>query len=208
MHITRRSLIVGSAAAVGSAAWPAFGWSQARPTVPMVLGPYYPVVRPLESDADLTWVSSSRTRAKGEIINLVGRVLDRSGRPLVDAKVELWQANAAGRYGHPDERNPAPLDPGFQGSAVLKTDQHGAYRVKTVRPGSYDGGTPHIHFDVTAATQRLVTQMIFPEEPLNEIDGLIRGMSAGARASVTARSIAALKDAPGETAFAWDIVLF
>jgi protocatechuate 3,4-dioxygenase beta subunit len=59
-----------------------------------------------------------------------------------------------------------------------------------------------------SATQRLVTQMIFPEEPLNETDGLIRGMSAGARASVTARSIAALKDAPGETAFAWDIVLF
>jgi protocatechuate 3,4-dioxygenase beta subunit len=173
----------------------------------MVLGPYYPVVRPLESDADLTWVSSSRTRAKGEIINLVGRVLDRAGRPLAGAKVELWQANAAGRYGHPDERNPAPLDPGFQGSAVLTTDERGAYRVKTVRPGPYDGGTPHIHFDVTSATQRLVTQMIFPDEPLNETDGLIRGLSAGARASVTARSLAPLKDAPGETAFAWDIVL-
>jgi protocatechuate 3,4-dioxygenase beta subunit len=173
----------------------------------MVLGPYYPVIRPLESDADLTWVSSSRTRAKGEIINLVGRVLDRAGRPLAGAKVELWQANAAGRYGHPDERNPAPLDPGFQGSAVLTTDEAGAYRVKTVRPGPYDGGTPHIHFDVTSATQRLVTQMIFPDEPLNETDGLIRGLSAGARASVTARSLAPLKDAPDETAFAWDIVL-
>jgi protocatechuate 3,4-dioxygenase beta subunit len=153
-------------------------------------------------------MSSSRTRARGEIINLVGRVLDRSGRPLVNARVEVWQANAAGRYGHPDERNPAPLDPGFQGSAVLRTDELGAYRVKTVRPGPYDGGTPHIHFDVTSATQRLVTQMIFPDEPLNETDGLIRGMSAGARASVTARSLAPLQDAPDEAAFAWDIVLF
>jgi protocatechuate 3,4-dioxygenase beta subunit len=135
-------------------------------------------------------------------------VLDRSGRPLVGARVELWQANADGRYGHPDESNSAPLDPGFQGSAVLMTDEDGAYRVKTVRPGPYDGGTPHIHFEVTSTTQRLVTQMIFPGEPLNETDGLIRGMSAGARASVTARSIAALESAPDESAFAWDIVLF
>jgi protocatechuate 3,4-dioxygenase beta subunit len=167
----------------------------------MVLGPFYPVIPPLESDADLTWVSSSRTQAKGEIINLVGRVLDRSGRPLAGARVELWQANSFGRYGH-------PLDPGFQGSAVLRTNADGAYRLKTVRPGPYDGGAPHIHFDVTSATQRLVTQMIFPGEPLNETDGLIRGMSAGARASVTARSTAPLNEAPNQPAFVWDIVLF
>jgi protocatechuate 3,4-dioxygenase beta subunit len=139
---------------------------------------------------------------------VVGRVLDRGGKPIANARIDLWQANAAGRYGHPSETNPAPLDPGFQGSAVLTTDEAGRYRLKTVRPGSYDNGAPHLHFDIASASQRLVTQMIFPDEPLNATDNLVLQLSPGGRASITATPIAPLPDAPGETAFQWDAVLF
>ena len=80
--------------------------------------------------------------------------------------------------------------------------------MKTVRPGSYDGGTPHIHFDTSSLSQRLVTQMIVPDESLNEMDNLVTQLSPGGRASVTAMRLAPLADAPGELAFRWDAVLF
>jgi protocatechuate 3,4-dioxygenase beta subunit len=125
---------------------------------------------------------------------------------MAGAKIELWQANAAGRYSHPQDDNPAPLDPGFQGTAIINADESGAFRFKTVKPGPYDGGTPHIHFDVTAGSQRLVTQMIFEDEPLNTTDGLVQALPPRARETITARRGKATAGS-SEPIYSWDIVV-
>jgi protocatechuate 3,4-dioxygenase beta subunit len=128
------------------------------------------------------------------------------------AKIEIWQANAAGRYRHPMDKNPAPLDPNFEGVALLRTTDDGHYLLRTVKPGPYPdpaGGmrTPHIHFDVITEDYRLVAQMYFPGEPLNEKDILISTMPGRSRdpaltlcREVTSRESGVLK-------FEWDVVL-
>jgi len=109
---------------------------------------------------------------------LGGRVVDTHGQPLSGIKVEIWQANARGRYSHTNDTNPAPLDPNFQGYGVQVTDKNGFYRFKSIKPGAYPTGIgnwmrpPHVHFDVTGRHEALVTQMYFPGDPLNGKDQL------------------------------------
>ena len=100
------------------------------------------------------------------------------GAPVAGARVEIWQANAHGRYSHPYDSNPAPLDPNFEGYAVQMTDSEGRYRFKTIKPGAYPvtedwSRPPHIHFDVSGRVGRMVSQMYFENEPLNEVDPLL-----------------------------------
>jgi protocatechuate 3,4-dioxygenase beta subunit len=111
----------------------------------------------------------------GERIVVSGRILDANGRPVPDTLVEVWQANASGRYAHAVDRHDAPLDPNFSGVGRTVTDADGNYRFVTIKPGSYpwrnhdNAWRPaHIHFSLfgTAFTQRLVTQMYFPGDPL------------------------------------------
>src|SRR5258708_32638846 len=90
--------------------------------------------------ADLTRVSGRSGRAEGQMLNVMGRVLNLTGEPVRNAKVEVWQANAHGRYTHPSDPNPAPLDPNFEGAAVLTTDSEGRYRFKTIKPAAYPAG--------------------------------------------------------------------
>jgi Protocatechuate 3,4-dioxygenase beta subunit len=112
-------------------------------------------------------------------------VLDVDGRPLRRTLVEIWQANAGGRYRHEVDQHPAPLDPNFQGAGRCLTDDAGRYRFITVKPGSYPWGNhenawrpAHIHFSVfgRAFTQRLVTQMYFPGDPLFEFDPIFHSV--------------------------------
>ena len=149
------------------------------PTSEQVIGPFYPVTEPLDQDGDLTMVKERAGKAQGQIVYLSGRVLDLSGAPIPNAKVEIWQANAFGRYTHPGDSNPVPLDPNFEGHGVGITNADGTYRFKTVKPGAYPAAEglmrpPHIHFMVTAGPDRLVTQMYFSGEPLNETDRVTR----------------------------------
>jgi protocatechuate 3,4-dioxygenase beta subunit len=146
----------------------------------------------------------------------MGRVLDTEGRPIRDAKVELWQANAHGRYAHPRDVNPAPLDPNFQGYGVQTTDGEGQYRFKTIKPKAYPVNamnpdavrTPHIHFDIAGANSRLVTQMYFPGEPGNEDDGIYGRLDAAERTAATAVVLPADAAAePDSLVLRWDIVL-
>ena len=118
-------------------------------------------------------------RALGERIVVAGRVLDEDSRPVPGALVELWQANAAGRYDHPGDRHDAPPDPHFHGAGRAFSDAGGAYRFVTVKPGAYpwrnhhNAWRPnHIHFSLFGAglAQRLVTQMYFPGDPLLALD--------------------------------------
>lgn len=133
------------------------------------LGPFYPVEAPLDTDLDLTRVRESGPRARGELIEVAGRVLYRDGTPQANARLEIWQANAVGRYAHPgDTRADAPLDPNFQGYADLRADANGDFRILTIKPGLYpvDGifqRSPHIHFDIRGRQRRLVTQMYFDD---------------------------------------------
>jgi hypothetical protein len=88
----------------------------------------------------MTRPAGSDAGAQGEIIYVMGRVLNMKGEPVRAAQLEIWQANALGRYVHPSDRNPAPLDPNFQGYANVVSDAEGRYRFKTIKPGAYPGG--------------------------------------------------------------------
>jgi protocatechuate 3,4-dioxygenase beta subunit len=208
MAISRRNLVLGGGALVGFAAT-----TRAQSLVPTSsqdLGPFYPVTRPKDEDADLTRIRGAKGEARGEPINVIGRVVDLRGNPVRGARVELWQANAVGRYDHPgDVRDDAALDPNFQGYASLPTDRDGRFKFRTIKPGAYkipgDMRTPHIHFDIHGRSERLVTQMYFPGEPLNERDLLLR--TASPRESVIAESVARLSGDPQAAAFSWTVVL-
>ncbi len=185
--------------------------SEMIPTSEQDIGPYYPVTGPPDQGGDLTRVRGRAGAAQGLVVYLSGRVLDAKGRPIPDAKVEIWQANAFGRYAHPDDSNPAPLDPNFEGHALCITDADGRYRFKTIKPAAYPAAhgvtrAPHIHFMVTAGPHRLVTQMYFANEPLNKTDKLLE--SAENKETLIAKVTPASSEAePGALVGTWDIVL-
>jgi protocatechuate 3,4-dioxygenase, beta subunit len=147
-----------------------------------ILGPFYPLGE-LTQNSDLTRVPGRSSRAEGQVLNVMGRVLNLSGEPVRNAKVEVWQANTYGRYSHPSDTNPAPLDPNFEGAAVLTTDSEGRYRFKTIKPAAYPAGPnltrpAHIHFQVTGRQDRLVTQMYFENDPYNNTDPFLNSTAA------------------------------
>ena len=144
--------------------------------------------------ADLTTHSSGV--AQGQRIIVSGRVLDQGGRPIANTVVEIWQANAAGRYRHDKDQWDAPLDPNFTGAGRVVTDDEGRYRYVTVRPGSYpwknhvNAWRPaHIHLSLlgSAFASRLVTQMYFPDDPLIALDPIVRSVPAPLRSRLVAR---------------------
>jgi protocatechuate 3,4-dioxygenase beta subunit len=207
MLVTRRHLMVGAAAVAGVSAAKA---QNLVATSAQDLGPFYPIVRPTDHDADLTHLKGRSGTAMGQPINVLGRIVDRHGNPIRNAEVELWQCNAAGRYDHPgDGANPAALDPNFQGFARLATDSDGQFKFRSVKPKDYDTPigrrTPHIHFDISGHRERLVTQMYFPGEPLNDSDFLLK--NASPRESVIAESVNPLSGDPQALAFRWTVVL-
>ena len=210
MSISRRTVVKCIAGAMAVPATAAAG--TLAPTPQETLGPFFPVRAPAEHGFDLTRVSGRHGRPKGQIIDLSGHILRTDGSRVPKAKIEIWQANAAGRYVNPVDKNPAPLDPAFLGVALLRAGADGAYRIRTVKPGPYPdpaGGmrTPHIHFEVTAGDYRLVTQMYFPGEALNEKDLLISTMQGRARNPALAICRAVESADPGILAYQWDIVL-
>ncbi|HSE36545.1 MAG TPA: hypothetical protein VLG74_04525 [Blastocatellia bacterium] len=171
----------------------AFAQAGAQKLTPeQIMGPFYPVLRPLDRDSDLTRIVGKRGHAQGQVIHLMGRVLNSKGEPVRGARLEIWQANAKGRYAHPGDINPAPLDPNFQGYGVQLTDAEGRFRFKTIKPAAYPINPinpasmrpPHIHFDVTGKKGRLVTQMYFPGEPLNEGDIIFKELGADKDAAI------------------------
>ena len=139
---TRRHLLSAAVVLTGSgligAANPAFGQpAPARPTPEQVTGPFYPVRLPADQDADLTVIAGTAVRALGTIVYLSGRVTNHLGEAVPHADVEIWQANAVGRYTHTADDNPQPIDPNFDGYARIRTDSEGRYRFKTMKPGAY-----------------------------------------------------------------------
>ena len=161
-----------------------------------------------DKDFDLTKIEGKQGVAKGKIIIVRGQVLDTDGKPVEDATVDLWQANAAGRYNHPHDTNKAPLDPDFQGWAIVQSGKDGVFRFKTIYPGAYpatDAWTrpPHIHFKISKKGYiEITTQMYFPGEELNDSDLLLNRKSEEERKLMIASSV---KDKP--EAYEYNIVL-
>ncbi|MBO2447474.1 protocatechuate 3,4-dioxygenase subunit beta [Actinomadura barringtoniae] len=166
-------------------------------------------------DADLTRQSTGEPL--GERIIVTGRVLDAHGRPVPGTLLEVWQANASGRYAHAGDQHPAPLDPHFAGAGRCLTDDRGYYRFVTIKPGAYpwrnhhNAWRPaHIHFSVfgRAFTQRLVTQMYFPGDPLFPYDPIFQSVpDRHARERMIARFDMDVTEPEWALGYTWDIVL-
>ena len=213
--LSRRRILGIALGAGGLAVSGRFGAALAqalKATPGEILGPFYPVIKRVEQGADLTVIPGKPGRAAGEVIHVMGRVLTVEGQPVRGARVELWQANAHGRYTHPSDTNPAPLDPNFEGVAVQTTDAEGRYRFKTIKPGAYPVTPswmrpPHLHFEVTGKVNRLVTQMYFPGEPLNDKDLLLQKLRAN-RDGALAKVLPPTADVEPESRLVvWDIVI-
>jgi protocatechuate 3,4-dioxygenase, beta subunit len=180
-----------------------------------VTGPRYAPSPVTEADADLT--TGHAGEPLGERIILTGRVLDSDGRPVPDTLVEIWQANASGRYHHHVDDHPAPLDPNFDGGGRCMTDADGRYRFITIKPGAYPWGNhlnawrpAHIHFSLfgRAFTQRLVTQMYFPGDPLFRYDPIYNSIpDAKARERLICSLDMELTKPDWALGYSWDIVL-
>jgi protocatechuate 3,4-dioxygenase, beta subunit len=134
MTVSRRRFV--AVAGIGALA-SAVAHAALKPTPAETSGPFKPKQLPTEHDADLTRVAGRSGHAKGVVIIVSGRVLRADGTPAAGALVQAWQANAAGRYDHPADQSPAPLDPDFQGMAELRTDAEGRFRLRTIKPGAY-----------------------------------------------------------------------
>jgi protocatechuate 3,4-dioxygenase beta subunit len=153
-------------------------------------------------------------RAIGQLIHLRTRVVDEDGAPVVGAVVEIWHCNAAGKYIHPNDRHDAPADPNFYGAARMVAGDGGLVELRTIKPAAYpvpDAGPwwrpPHVHFSVwgRAWLSRLVTQMFFPGEPLNETDAVLNAIrDPEARARCVARLAAPV---PGALVYEHQLVV-
>lgn len=167
--------------------------------------------------ADLTRQSRSDGEPLGERIIVAGQVLDENGAPVRNTLIEVWQANAAGRYHHPVDVHDAPLDPHFTGAGRVMTDADGAYRFVTIKPGAYpwrnhdNAWRPaHIHFSVFGPSllQRLVTQMYFPGDPLLGIDPIFNSVAgSSARDRLISKFDLGLTQPEQALGYRFDIVL-
>jgi protocatechuate 3,4-dioxygenase beta subunit len=179
-------------------------------------GPRPAVTIVTPEDADLTRNARTGGEAAGQRIIVTGRVTDEQGRGLPGMLIEIWQANAAGRYVHKADDWPGPLDPHFLGIGRCLTNENGDYHFLTVRPGAYpwrnepNAWRPaHIHFSVLGGAwkDRLVTQMYFPGDPLHERDAIFNSVPEGARQRLVASYDHTVTKAEWALGWRWNIVL-
>ena len=187
-----------------------------KQTISEITGPVYgaEAVGPL--DSDLTKNGVTNGEPLGERIIVTGRVLDEDGRPVPDALVEVWQANAAGRYIHAADQHDAPLDPNFFGGGRCATDVDGRYSFRTIKPGAYPWGNHHnawrpnhIHFSLfgSGLATRLITQMYFPGDPLLDLDPIFLATPAEARDRLVADFSLDVTEPGLALGYVFDIVL-
>ncbi len=205
--VSRRGVLLGSSAAIITFA-PGLGHAGEIPTPPQTEGPFYPRQFPLDADNDLVSIAGHQQQARGQVLYVVGRILDLDAKPIKGAQVEIWQCDSYGHYHHVGDST-AGLDADFQGYGRTVAERDGAYRFRTIRPVPYPGRTPHIHFTVAApGGPRLTTQMYVAGEKQNETDGVLRAIrDPAARARVIVPLTSATEVESGALIGTFDIVL-
>ena len=173
-------------------------------TTSQTVGPYLHI--------GLTWLITENLAPEGvagERVSIEGRVIDGDGKPVNDALVEIWQANAKGKYAHPQDRQAKPLEKGFRGFGRSPTDDQGRFRFHTIKPGRVPGPdgklqAPHIAVNVFMRGQlkQLVTRIYFPDDPANAGDAVLALVPADRRGTLIAKQVAGKSGA-----LEWNVVL-
>jgi protocatechuate 3,4-dioxygenase alpha subunit len=183
-----------------------------KTTASQTVGPYLHI--------GLSWLVTDNLvvpGVAGENVTIEGRIVDGDGKPVTDALVEIWQANAHGKYAHPDDAQDKPLEPGFKGFGRVPTDDGGRFRFATIKPGCVpapDGSLQAPHLNVTifmrGLLKHLITRIYFPDDPANADDAVLNAVPADRRATLVAKPIGGQRGAlewnvvlqgPGETVF-------
>lgn len=211
LPLVSRRHFVGGMAALSMAAWStpgAFAEELTR-TPRQTEGPFYPDHLPLDTDNDLLVINDGITPAVGEITHLSGRLLDAKGDPIRNAVVEIWQVDGKGVYLHTGSDGKAGRDANFQGFGRFLTGSTGEYYFRTIKPVSYPGRTPHIHFAVKMkGREKWSTQCYVKGEAKNATDGVLKGIKdAKARDSVLVDFAPIKASGIGELAARFDIVM-
>jgi protocatechuate 3,4-dioxygenase alpha subunit len=170
-------------------------------TTSQTVGPYFKI--------GLEWLHRENLvgeRVSGERVTIQGRVLDADGLPVPDAMLEIWQANAHGKYDHPDDKRDKPLEPGFKGFGRIPVNAEGVFRFFTIKPGAVPGPggreqAPHIVVSIfmRGLLRRLVTRIYFPDDPRNDVDPILERVPPERRSTLIAKKSAGT--------FAWNVVL-
>jgi protocatechuate 3,4-dioxygenase alpha subunit len=175
-----------------------------RATTSQTVGPYLAIGLDWLNSADLAGPGVS-----GERVAIQGRVLDGDGQPVPDALIEIWQANAHGKYAHAEDTQDKPLEPGFTGFGRVPTNDNGEFRFTTIKPGTVPGPNdkpqaPHLVISVFArgVLRRLPTRLYFPDEPANAADFVLNLVDPARRGTLIARKI---EGKPGE--LEWNVIL-
>lgn len=183
----RHALFALSALGVAPLAGGQAGGGRATPS--QSLGPFYPRhagERPAQTDADLLAFDGDRLLSRGVPLYLTGSVVDRRGKPLAQAEVEIWQCDANAVYHHPGGGAESERDPHFQGYGRALTDADGRFHFRTIKPVPYPGRSPHIHLRIAPrGGAALATQLYLPNEPGNARDFLFRQLSRDEQAALT-----------------------
>ncbi|MFC4353259.1 protocatechuate 3,4-dioxygenase subunit beta [Fodinicurvata halophila] len=201
-YLTRRIFLLSGPLALAGAAFgtrlPALAGTAPEGLTPsQTEGPFYPDSLPAERDNNLVRLAEADSRAEGEILELQGRVLDADGTPFPECRIEIWQADAGGRYLHSGDDREGARDPLFQGYGTTRSDSEGRYGFRTIRPVPYGSRTPHIHFKVHPPEgETLTTQMYVAGEPLNGEDWIYSRLSEAEKARLSVE-LKALDDEDG-----------
>jgi protocatechuate 3,4-dioxygenase beta subunit len=193
-----------------------------KPLIPIIqsmselTGPVFGAESVGELDNDLTRNGITVGEPQGERMIVAGRVLDEAARPVRNTLVEVWQANAAGRYIHIVDQHNAPIDPNFVGGGRCVTDDEGRYKFLTIKPGAYPWGNHpnawrpnHIHFSLfgPSIATRIVTQMYFPGDPLLDLDPIFLGTPEAARNRLISTFSLDVAEAEFALGYHFDIIL-
>jgi len=173
-------------------------------TTSQTVGPYFKI--------GLQWLNRDNLVGEGvsgERVTIQGRVFDGDGVPVPDAILEIWQANAHGKYDHPEDTQDKPLEPGFKGYGRIPSDKQGVFRIATIKPGPVPGPdgkeqAPHLVVSVfmRGLERRLVTRIYFPDEPRNAVDFILNLVEPARRSTLIAK-----KTAGGPGTLEWNVIL-
>lgn len=177
-------------------------------------GPFYPITDQNDKDWDLTFVNGTNQKAAGNVIVIVGQVLDQNCTSLADTLVEIWQACVTGKYNHPNDPNTASLDKNFQYWGKATTDSEGYYLFKTILPGAYPADTnwmrpPHVHYKVNKwGYKELTTQLYFEGNQYNDKDLILNQIAKADRSKVVRPIVEQDIALPGEQKTKYAVVRF